>query len=110
MVWFLLSVLFAPIVETLLLAFFLWLAGRVVHSVNALAILGGLVAAMGHSLVWLPWAFIIFWPFYVMSRTLLAWRPSGMAYALGVTTGIHVTYNLIPGIIALVFTGGGSGN
>jgi hypothetical protein len=41
----------------------------------------------------------VIWPFFVFSCAYLAWRRRSLWHAMGVTCGIHMFQNLLPGIL-----------
>ena len=95
---FLLLVVFAPLVETLIMGGLLSLILR--FAAPAVAIL---VSAIGwgalHSSQALGWGLVIWWPFLIFSTLYVVWRQRGFWIAVGVVTATHALQNLGPGIM-----------
>lgn len=96
-----LVVFFSPVVETLILAPVIGLLSLFRLSPHRVALVSALFWAIWHSTSWPPWGLFVFWPFYLMSRIYMAWRPSGIMRACGVVMLVHAAHNLIPGLIFL---------
>ena len=91
-----LLVLFAPLVETLIMAAVLSLLVRLVSPTAAVL---GSAALWGvfHSLHATAWGLVVWWPFLVFSTLYLVWRERSTAAAIGVATATHALQNLVPG-------------
>ena len=90
----------APLLETLLLALTLKIISIFAGTHRSIAIVSGLAWGLLHAIVWPP-AIVVGWPFYVMSRSYLAWRPLGFGHAFYVVALVHAAYNLIPALFML---------
>jgi hypothetical protein len=97
-----LLVIIAPVIETLLMAFFLWLLLFITTRKILLAVISCIIWAGLHSLAAPLWGMIIIWPFFVFSCAYLAWRQKSRLYAVGVTTFVHIFQNVLPGIAIIV--------
>ena len=94
---FLLLFLFAPLVETLIMAALLSLLARFLSptlAVLASAALWGIA----HSLQAAAWGLVIWWPFVIFSTLYLVWRDRSIVAALGVATATHALQNLLPAL------------
>ncbi len=97
------ALVIAPPLETLIMAFFFFLARFFtkdpVRLALACAVFWGLLHLVNSPLNGIA----VLWPFYIMSRAYLAWRPLGFWKAFGVTTLIHAANNTIPALIFVLF-------
>ena len=91
-------VIFAPVVETLIMALILavlqlWLrpAGAVLVSAAAWGI--------AHSLVTPVWGLVIWWPFLVFSTLFVVWRQRSLSLALAIPMTVHALQNLPPAML-----------
>ncbi len=94
---FLLLTLFAPLVETLIMAGALSLLAHFLTptlAVFASALLWGIA----HSLQAAVWGLVIWWPFLIFSTLYLVWRERSLWAALGVVTATHILQNLLPAL------------
>lgn len=98
---FLGTVIFSPIVETLLMGPVFLILSLATKNRRALAIASALVWAGLHSAVHPAWGLLVAWPFFVNSCAYLAWRPSGWRRAFSVTARIHALHNLVPACFML---------
>ncbi len=93
---FLLLVVFAPLLETLIMAGFLSLFLRFMPPVAAI-----LLSAAGwgvvHSLEAVGWGLVIWWPFLIFSTLYVVWRQRGFWAGVGVAATTHALQNLGPG-------------
>ncbi len=95
---FALLVLFAPLIETLIMAAVLSLLARFLSptlAVLASAALWG----VAHSLQAPMWGLIIWWPFLIFSTLFLVWRQRGIWVGLAVAATAHALQNLGPALI-----------
>jgi membrane protease YdiL (CAAX protease family) len=93
-----LLVLFAPLVETLIMAIVLSLLARVLTP--TLAVLGSAAMwGLAHSLQATAWGLVIWWPFVIFSTLYLVWRERSTWAALGVAAATHALQNLAPGLL-----------
>ena len=94
----LLLVVFAPVLETLIMAGFLSLLLRFMPPAAAI-----LVSAAGwgiaHSLQALGWGLVIWWPFLIFSTLYVVWRQRGFWVGVGVAAATHALQNLGPGLV-----------
>ena len=86
-------VVVAPPLETLFMALFFGIATFFSGNVHRLALVSTICWAVLHVANSPVNAFGVLWPFYVMSRVYLAWRPIGFWKAVGVTTLTHAGIN-----------------
>ena len=91
-----LLVLFAPLVETLIMAIVLSLLGRFLTP--TLAVLSSAALWGGaHSLQATVWGLVVWWPFVIFSTLYMVWRERSVLAAIGVATATHLLQNLVPG-------------
>jgi len=90
-VW--MTVLVAPIVETLVLALGIRLIGLLTKHREAIAITSALAWGALHASFYPMWFFGTAWSFYVFSRGYLAWRPVSVKHALGAAAVPHALVN-----------------
>ncbi|HEV2079941.1 MAG TPA: CPBP family glutamic-type intramembrane protease [Allosphingosinicella sp.] len=95
-----LLVLFAPVVETLIMVPPLLLLNRL-FGPTAAAILSAIGWAVAHSLQVPIWGFIIWWPFFVFSVILLVWREKSLLTGMLIVIAIHALQNAIPALLLL---------
>jgi hypothetical protein len=90
-------VVFAPIVETLIMGTMLLVLLRLVGPTAAV-----LASAAGwgvaHSLAAPIWGLIIWWPFLVFSTLFVVWRNRSLAAAFAVPAAVHALHNLAPAV------------
>lgn len=93
-----LLVLFAPIVETLVMGGVLLILLRFLPPTWAViasaAAWGGL-----HSLAAPIWGLIVWWPFLIFSTLFVAWRGRSLALAFVIPMTVHGLQNLLPALI-----------
>jgi hypothetical protein len=99
-----LLVLFAPIVETLIMVPPLLLLNRMFGpaAASALSAIGWGVA---HSMQAPIWGFVIWWPFFVFSAIILAWHKKSLVTGMLIVMAIHGMQNAVPALVLLA--GGG---
>ena len=97
-----LFVLFAPVIETLIMAGVLSLLLRFLPATVAV-----LVSAAGwgiaHSLAAPAWGLVVWWPFLIFSVLYVTWRKQSMLAALAIPAATHGLQNLVPTL--LIFAG-----
>ena len=105
--WFfaIFAIVFAPPLETLILALFLGVSGLFTKNVVRLSIASALFWGVLHMLNSPVNGVAVLWPFYIMSRAYLAWRPLGFWKAFGVTALIHAANNTIPAMLFVLLAG-----
>lgn len=93
-----LLVVFAPVLETLIMAGFLSLLLRFLPPAAAI-----LVSAAGwgiaHSLQAVGWGLVIWWPFLIFSTLYVVWRQRGFWAGIGVAATTHAFQNLGPALV-----------
>lgn len=94
---FLLLVLFAPLVETLIMAAVLSVLARFVSPTLAV-LLSAALWGVAHSLQAAAWGLVIWWPFMIFSTLYMVWRERSVLAALGVVTATHALQNLLPAL------------
>jgi hypothetical protein len=90
-VW--MTVLVAPLVETLLLALCIELLGLVTRHREVIAVASALAWGALHASFYPIWFFGTAWSFYVFSRGYLAWQPVSYKHALGAAAVPHALVN-----------------
>ena len=85
-------VLFAPAVETLLMAPPLLLLSRWLGAGPAV-LLSAAGWAIVHSLAAPVWGLVVWWPFLILSIAFLTWRSVGLPTALLIAASIHALHN-----------------
>ena len=90
-------VLFAPLVETLIMAALLTGLALIV-SPTAAVLITALMAGLVHSYVAAAWGLVIWWPFVIFSTLYMVWRERSVIAALGVATATHALQNLLPAL------------
>ena len=90
-------VVFAPVIETLIMGTVLLILLRLVNPVAAI-----LISAVGwgiaHSLQFPIWGLTIWWPFLVLSTLFVAWRERSLWAAFALPARAHAMQNLQPAI------------
>ncbi|QIK96013.1 CPBP family intramembrane metalloprotease [Sphingomonas sp. HDW15A] len=99
LVFFLIEV-FAPIVESLIMAAMLELLLLVVPWQWAVA-LSAAGWGMAHSLQAPTWGLVIWWPFLIFSILYVTWRKRSKVGAVGIAAAVHALNNLIPALLLL---------
>ena len=97
---FFLVTLFAPVIETLIMAAVLEVLLRVVPPAWAVA-LSALGWGIAHSLQAPTWGLVIWWPFLIFSMLYVTWRKRSIVAAMGIVAAVHALNNLIPGLLLL---------
>ncbi|MFA6243272.1 MAG: hypothetical protein WC655_20205 [Candidatus Hydrogenedentales bacterium] len=93
-------VVVAPPIETMLMALFFGIATFFSGNVRRLAVVSCVFWGLLHLVNSPVNALGVVWPFYIMSRAYLAWRPRGFWKAVGTTTLIHAAINALAMVIA----------
>ena len=97
-----LLVLFAPFVETLIMAAALEILLLLVPARIAV-IASALGWGIAHSLAAPAWGLVIWWPFLIFSTLYVTWRGEGRVLAMAIVFAVHALNNLGP---ALLLVGG----
>lgn len=100
-----LLVVFAPVVETLIMGAVLLVLNRLLGFLPAV-LLSAAGWGVAHSLQAPAWGLVIWWPFLIFSIVFLTWRRRSLAAAFGLPMVIHGLQNLGP---ALVLVTGNAG-
>ena len=95
-------VVFAPVVETLIMGTVLLVLLRLVGP-TAAVLVSALGWAAAHSLAAPIWGLIIWWPFLIFSTLFVVWRGRSLGAAFAVPAAVHALHNLGP---ALIVAGG----
>ena len=95
---FFMLVVFAPFVETLIMAGLLSLFLRLLPPATAI-LLSALAWGVAHSSMALGWGLVIWWPFLIFSTLYVVWRQRGFWVAVGVAATTHALQNLAPGLV-----------
>jgi len=90
-VW--MTVLIAPIIETLVLVMGVRLIGLLTRRREVIAIASALAWGAVHASFYPMWFFGTAWSFYVFSRGYLAWQPVSVKHALGAAAVPHALVN-----------------
>jgi hypothetical protein len=96
-----LLVVFAPVVETLLMTPPLLLLARLLGpgpAVVASAIGWGVL----HSLATPVWGLVVWWSFLILSIALLNWRAKGLGRAMLIVIAIHALQNSVPAALLML--------
>jgi hypothetical protein len=90
-------VVFAPVVETLIMGSVLSVLLRVMPPAA-----GVVASAIGwgiaHSLMAPIWGLTIWWPFLIFSALFVVWRRQGWWLAAGLVASVHALHNLLPAL------------
>jgi hypothetical protein len=95
LVGFLSLAVFAPIVETFILAAFVSLF-RKVFSPTVSVFLSAAGWGIAHSIQASAWGLIVWWPFLIMSMLFLVWRERGFWIAIAIPAAVHMLQNAAP--------------
>jgi hypothetical protein len=90
-------VVFAPVLETLIMAGFLAIFLRFVRPATAI-LLSAAGWGVAHSLEALGWGLVIWWPFLIFSTLYVVWRQRGFLAGVGVAAATHALQNLGPAL------------
>lgn len=94
-------VVFAPLVESIMMGAILLLLLRWMPPVTAIVV-SALAWGVFHSLQASAWGLAIWWPFLIFSTLFVVWRQRGFWTGVGVATATHMLQNLGPAI-ALIY-------
>lgn len=95
---FFLLVLFAPIVETLIMGAVLLLLDRLFGFLPAL-LLSAAGWGLAHSFQAPAWGLVIWWPFLIFSLCFLVWKQRSLLLAFAVPAAVHALQNLVPTLL-----------
>lgn len=96
----LLLVVFAPVVETLIMGTVLLILDRLFGFLPAV-LLSAAGWGIAHSLEAAAWGLVIWWPFLIFSITFLVWRRRSLLAAFGLPMIIHGLQNLGPALLLI---------
>ena len=96
----LLLVVFAPLIETLIMAaaleiLLLLLPARLAIAASAVG------WGLAHSWAAPAWGLVIWWPFLIFSTLYVTWRGQGRVLAMGIVFAVHALNNLGPALLLL---------
>ena len=96
----LLLVLFAPFIETLIMAAALEILLLILPS--RLAVIASAASwGIAHSFAAAAWGLVIWWPFLIFSTLYVTWRGQGRAIAIAIVFAVHALNNLGPALLLL---------
>ena len=98
-------VVFAPFIETLIMAAVLELMLRLRIPPPAAIILSALGWGVAHSLQAPAWGLVIWWPFLIFSTLYVTWSRRSAWAGVGMAFAVHALQNLGPALL-LVSAGG----
>ena len=91
-------VVFAPVVETLIMGTVLLILLRLFSPPMAVAV-SALGWASAHSLQAAAWGLVIWWPFLIFSTLFVAWRERSIWAAFAMPALVHALHNLPSALI-----------
>lgn len=87
------TLVFAPLVETLLLAVIVWMLRRFIRDRMMIALVVGVLAGLAHGASAAIWFFGTAWTFFVMTYVFVTWRQVSAVLAFLLCMGIHFVNN-----------------
>lgn len=99
-----LLVVFAPVVETLIMGTVLLVLNRLFGFLPAV-LLSSAGWGIAHSLQAAAWGLVIWWPFLIFSIVFLTWRRRSLAAAFGLPMVVHGLQNLGPALLLVAGVG-----
>ena len=97
----LLLVLFAPFVETLIMAAAIEVMLRLKVPPAAAIILSAIGWGVAHSSAAPAWGLVIWWPFLIFSTLYVTWSKRSTWAAVGIVFAVHALQNLGPALLLL---------
>ena len=94
-------VVFAPLVETLIMAAVLELMLRLRVPPGAAILLSAVGWGIAHSIQAAGWGLVIWWPFLIFSTLYVIWRKRGIWTGILIVFAVHALQNLGPGLLLL---------
>ena len=91
-------VVFAPVVETVIMGTALLILLRFASPVVAI-VLSAIGWGVAHSLQFPIWGLTIWWPFLVLSTLFVAWRQRSLLAAFALPAIAHGMQNLLPALL-----------
>ena len=98
-----LLVVFAPLIETLIMAGFLSLLLRFMPPTAAI-VASAAGWGVAHSMQALGWGLVIWWPFLIFSTLYVVWRQRSAWAGIGVAASAHALQNLGPALVVAGLT------
>ena len=99
MAFFMLAV-FAPFVETLIMAGLLSLLLRFLAPATSV-LLSALAWGVAHSSMALGWGLVIWWPFLIFSTLYVTWSRRSAWAGVGIVVIVHALQNLGPALLLI---------
>ncbi len=93
-----LLVVFAPLVETLIMGAVLLVLLRVA-SPTVTVLISAIGWGIAHSLAVPAWGLVIWWPFLIFSTLFVVWRERSLLAAFAVPAAVHALQNLGPALV-----------
>ena len=97
----LMLVVFAPFVETLIMAAVLELMLRLRVPAGAAVLLSALGWGAAHSSQAAGWGLVIWWPFLIFSTLYVTWSKRGIWTGVAIVFAVHALQNLGPALLLL---------
>ena len=97
---FLLMVVAAPLLETLIMSAALVLL-RLLLAPTPAVLVSAIGWALAHSAAAPAWGLVIWWPFLVFSTLFVTWRSRSLLAGIGMAAAAHALHNLLPALLLL---------
>ena len=97
----LLLVLFAPFIETLIMAAAIEVMLRLKIPPLAAIVLSAIGWGVAHSSAAPAWGLVIWWPFLIFSTLYVTWSKRSTWAAIGIVFAVHSLQNLGPSLLLL---------
>jgi hypothetical protein len=94
-------VVFAPLVETLIMAAVLELMLRLRVPPGTAILLSAAGWGIVHSIQAAGWGLVIWWPFLIFSTLYVTWSKRGIWTGVGIVFAVHALQNLGPALLLL---------
>jgi membrane protease YdiL (CAAX protease family) len=101
-----LLVLFAPFVETLIMAAAIEVMLRLRIPPTPAIILSSIGWGVAHSTAAPAWGLVIWWPFLIFSTLYVTWSRRSTATAIAIVFAVHALQNLGPALLLLTESAG----
>ena len=89
------AIIFAPFIETYLLAFLITILSSFISNKVHIAIISGIVWGLGHAAFGLLWFFGPAWIFFILTCAYIAWREKSFKHAYFAAFVPHVLNNAL---------------
>ena len=96
-----LLVVFAPFVETLIMAAAIEVMLRLRIPATAAIVLSAIGWGLAHSAAAPAWGLVIWWPFLIFSTLYVTWGRRSTWAAIGIVFAVHALQNLGPSLLLL---------